>query len=364
MKRQLALALVLCAGGITANGFSSVDVSSCSSAEKAQRAQIAAAFATQMPTGRAGYFKSHKAAAARSRFVKGQQAKLTLLRAAAACIVPPPAATPTTPTTPTAPPVATQQTLVFDAGISTAAQDEIRADVDFALRDEARLLGTQLTSVSVFTSTSPDWLADQECRFFGHDNDACRQGSRARWASGGTTALAGVGGVLLYWAHPSWQAGAGETQKIIAHELFHVFERQLDKLGARDEVTPSNQVRASGPVWLDEGAAEMIGYHVSSDRGLTSYPSVLATQINRSKQVSQSLSATQTYDDFNIPYSYSFAHVAADHLVGLAPGGLSALTAYYNALGNGTDWASAFQSAFGLSVDAYYANFAAYRPRF
>jgi hypothetical protein len=216
--------------------------------------------------------------------------------------------------------------------------------------------------VSVFTSTSPDWLADQECRFFGHDNDGCRQSTRQRWASGGTTALAGTGGTFLYWAHPSWQGGAGDSQKIIAHELFHVFQNQLDKLGARNEVTPSNQVRASGPVWLEEGAAEMIGYRVASDRGLTSYPDVLARQIARSKQVSQPLSAVQTYDEFNaIPNPYSFSHVAADHLVGLTPGGVSALTTYYNALADGTPWPTAFAAAFGLSVEAYYANFAAYR---
>jgi hypothetical protein len=362
MRRQLVLVLLLCAGGITATGFSSVDASSCSSAEKAQRTQVAAAFATQMPIARAAYFKGHKRAADRKRFVTSQQAKLTLLRSAAACVVPPPA---TTPTTPTAPPVATQQTFVFDAGIPTAAQNEIRADVDFALRDEARLLGTELAAVSVFTSTSPDWLADQECRFFGHDNDPCRQSTSQRWASGGTTAVAGTGGVLLYWAHPSWQVDAGESQKIIAHELFHVFQNQLDKLGARNEVTPSNQVRASGPEWLDEGAPEMIGYLVASDRSLKSYPSVLASQIARSKQVTQPLSAVQTYDEFNVvPNAYSFGHVAADHLVGLAPGGVSALTTYYNALGSGTAWPAAFQSAFGLSVDAYDANFAAYRSKF
>jgi hypothetical protein len=361
MRRLLVLALLLCAGGITATGFSSVDASSCSSAEKAQRTQVAAAFAKQMPIARAAYFKGHKRAADRQRFVTSQQAKLTLLRSAAACVVPPSAMTPTMPM---APPVATRQTFVFDAGISTAAQTEIRDDVDFALRDEARLLGIELTTVSVFTSTSPDWLADQECRFFGHDNDPCRQSTGQRWASGGTTALGSTGGIFLYWAHPSWQAGAGESQKIIAHELFHVFQVQLDKLGARNEVTPSSQVRASGPVWLEEGAAEMIGYHVASDRGLTSYPSVLASQIARSKQVTQPLSALQTYDEFNVvPNPYSFGHVAADHLVGVAPGGVPALTTYYNALGSGTAWPTAFQSAFGLSVDAYDANFAAYRSK-
>ena len=314
-----------------------------------------------MPVARAAYFKGHKRAADRKRFVKSQQAKLTLLRRAAACVVPPPTTTPTTPTAP--PPVATQETFVFGTEIPTAAQNEIRDDVDFAVRDEARLLGAEIAAVSVFTSTSPDWLADQECRFFSHDDDACRQSTRLQWASGNTTADASTGGTFFDWASTSWQAGAGESQKIIAHELFHVLERQLDKLGPQDSVTPPSQVRASGPVWLDEGAAEMIGYRVASERGLTSYASVLATQIARAKQVSQPLSATETYSQFNIPYAYSFGLVAADHLVSLAPGGLSALTAYYNALGSGIAWPAAFQSAFGLSVDAYYANFEAYRAK-
>ncbi|HUO75226.1 MAG TPA: hypothetical protein VMU39_30990 [Solirubrobacteraceae bacterium] len=363
--RRAVLVVLLCVGGIAASGFSSVDRASCSAAEKAQRTQVAAAFAKQMPAARTAFFKTHKRAADRQSFVKSQQAKLAALRKAAACVVPPPATTPAAPTTPATPPppppVATQQTFVFDTGISTADQSEIRDDVDFALRDEAQLLGTAISSVSIFVSTSPSWLADQECRFFGFDNDGCRQSVQAHFASGNATADAGTGGLLLNWASPSWQAGAGETQKIIAHELFHVFQNQLDKLGARNQVTPSNHVRASGPVWLDEGAAEMIGYHVASDRGLLSYPTMLAKQIASAKQVGQPLSAVQTYDQFNaIPNPYSFGHVAADHLVGVAPGGLPALTAYYNALGNGTDWPAAFQSAFGLSVDAYDANFAAY----
>lgn len=69
----------------------------------------------------------------------------------------------------------------------------------------------------------------------------------------------------------------------------------------------------------------------------------------------------QTYNEAQIPGVYSLFHVAVDHLVSVAPGGLSALTAYYNALGSGMSWPQAFQSSFGLSVDAYYANFNAYR---
>jgi hypothetical protein len=47
--------------------------------------------------------------------------------------------------------------------------------------------------------------------------------------------------------------------------------------------------------------------------------------------------------------------------VSITPAGLPALTTYLNALGAGTAWQDAFRAAFGMSVEAYYANFAAYR---
>jgi hypothetical protein len=39
------------------------------------------------------------------------------------------------------------------------------------------------------------------------------------------------------------------------------------------------------------------------------------------------------------------------------------LAAYYRALGAGASWPAAFQQAFGMSVEAYYANFAEYRSK-
>ncbi len=38
-----------------------------------------------------------------------------------------------------------------------------------------------------------------------------------------------------------------------------------------------------------------------------------------------------------------------------------ALATYLKALGAGMAWRDAFNTAFGMSVEAYYANFAAYR---
>ena len=76
------------------------------------------------------------------------------------------------------------------------------------------------------------------------------QSVRQRWASGGTTAVGGTGAIFFDWANPNWRYGAGENQKILAHELFHVFQYQLDKL-VNNGSTPASQVRPSSQGWLD-----------------------------------------------------------------------------------------------------------------
>jgi len=237
--------------------------------------------------------------------------------------------------------------------MSAAAQDEIKGDVAYAMQDEAVLLGAPLTSVRTFASSNPDWLADQLCRFIG-------AGRNCFSYAGGTTASSSHGGIFLNWASPSWRGGASFNQKIIAHEIFHVFQNQLDKLADVPE-SPS-RVSHSGPIWLLEGSAEMVGYRVAVDRRLfPSYASVLADQINGAKQIGTSLSSLETLSETQIPNVYALFHVAVSHLVTVAPRGLLALTVYYSALGAGMVWQNAFRAAFGMSVEAYYADFTAYR---
>jgi hypothetical protein len=361
LASSLLLALLVTSTAGSAPG------TTCSAAQKAQRQRAVRTYQTKMQAARKAYFKAHKQVKLRAAFVKSQQAKLARLRQAAACAVsqPAPPSSPPATTTDTgpvpAPPPSPNELFYFDGAITAADQDEIKGDVAYAAQDEAVLLGAPITSVSTFASTSPDWLADQECRFIGHNDDGCLQSVRQRWTSGGTTAVGGNGAIFLDWANPNWRYGAGENQKIFAHELFHVFQYQLDKL-VNNGSTPSSQVRPSGPVWLDEGAPEMVGYRVAADRRLfPSYASVLASQISRAKQIGTPLSSLQTRDEAQIPGVYSLFHVAVDHLVTITPAGVASLTTYLNALGAGMAWQDAFKAAFGMSVETYYANFAAYR---
>jgi hypothetical protein len=192
-----------------------------------------------------------------------------------------------------------------------------------------------------------------------HDDDSCRRSTSQAYASG--TAEGGTGAIFLNWASPSWRYGAAQNQKIIALELFHTFQYQLDKL-VNNGSTPDSQVRPSGPVWLDEGAPEMVGYRVAVDRRLfPSCASVLTGQISSAKQITTPLSSLKTRAQAQIPNVYALFHVAVSHLVSITPAGVPALTTYLNALGARMVWQDAFRVAFGMSVEAYYFNFAAYR---
>ena len=208
---------------------------------------------------------------------------------------------------------------------------------------------------------TPHWLAGQQCGFYSFGGN-CVSDTASRYASGNSAAQGGPGAVFLYWAASSWQYGAAPNQKIIAHELFHALQYQTDHLIHAGEI-PFDQVRPTGPVWLDEGAPEMIGYRVTADRKLGTYASALSGQIAAAKQISVPLSQLDRLSQTNISNVYSLFAVAVDHLVAVAPSGLSALASYYRALAAGAAWPDAFQQAYGMSVADYYTNFADYRAK-
>jgi hypothetical protein len=350
----LALASSLLLALLATSAAGSAAGTSCTAAQKAQRQAVLRAYQRKMPAARKAYFKAHAQASLRAAFVKAQQAKLARLRRAAACVVSQPAPPPPTGPVP-APSPGPNELFNFDSGITAADQDEIKGDVAYAVQDEAALLGAPISAVTTFASTNPEWLADHECRFLQLRDDNCVQHVQQRYAGGGS-GEAGPGGLFLNWAAPSWRYDAGQNQKIIAHELFHVFQYQLDKVSVNGG--DDSHVPPGGPVWLLEGSAETVGYRVAADRRLVA--SSAAGEISRAKQISTPLSSLERYADVQIPNVYSLFHVAVDHLVSITPAGVPALTTYFNAIGGGMAWQDAFRAAFGVSVEAYYANFAAY----
>lgn len=355
--RAMSLAAALAVAGVIAASVLGAPSASCTATQKAQRTAAAAAFAKGMPATRKRYFATHRSTAARKRFVAQQNARLTALHAAAACSVPPATTTATTTTTTTPPP--SSLTYVFGSGLDAPAQDKVRTYFDRAAADELALTGVTVSNARVFVSTDAAWLAQQECDTLGYGNSGCYTSTTSRWTSGYSIAVGGPGFVSVYWAAADFQQGAPlDIQKILAHEVFHALQAQLDHLN--EATTPPDVVRTSGPVWLNEGAAEYIGYRVAADTGFQAYSTSLAQQKSCARQFGVPLDQLQTYAQ---PQSYCLFEVAVDHLVAEAPGDVNGLINYYKALGAGTAWPEAFKLAFGKSVEDYYTDFATYRAK-
>lgn len=365
MLRGAVLAMVLAAGFTLALLADASPGATCTAAQKTRRQAAVTAYRKRIPAERAAYFRTHRSAKARAAFVKKQSVALKSLQAKATCQVPPPSPPPTTeapsPPIDRNPAPAANEAFVFGPGMPSAAQDEIKGDIAFAAEDEQRLVGLPLEKVTVFASTDATWLADQQCAFYGYGGD-CVAITASRYASGSSTAQGGPGAVFIYWAAPSWQYGVATNQKILAHELFHVLQYQTDHL-INAGSTPFDQIRPSGPVWLDEGAPEMVGYRVTADRELDNYARALSNQIAITKQINVPLSQLERLSQTNIPSVYSLFAASVDHLVTITPPGLPALASYYKALATGAAWPDAFRQAFGMSLADYYTNFADYRAK-
>jgi hypothetical protein len=262
-----------------------------------------------------------------------------------------------------APPAPPNATFVYH-GLLSAQQEEITGDVAFAIAEAQSLLGVSLDRVSVYASGDVDWLTNAEIEFWSLHRDSAFPTIRERWL-GGTTATGDRGVIFLFTESPSWiNTDRARRQKIMAHEVFHVVQFQLHN--RRDaNSTPPNQVRATGPWWLLEGAAETFGYRVATNRRMyQSYEAVLNDQKSRARS-SAALSDVETHEAQNrTPFVWELMHVGADRLATASPGGLQSFVTFWREIGRGVEWRVAFNSTFGRTVDTFYAEFAEYRQSF
>jgi hypothetical protein len=354
-KLGLLLAALTLAGFAAASVIAaSGSAATCTAAQRSQRAATAAAYAKAMPTARKRYYARHKSAALRTRFVRQQQARLAALRAAAACTLAP-TTTVTTTTVPTDPALAYQ----FGPGMTSAAETTVKGYVDRAAGDLITLTGVTVKATA-YVSTDPNWLGQTECDAGGIHDQGCYTSVANQFASGYTIAIGAPGGTWVDWGASDFQSDPPALlQKILAHELFHVVQAQL---GMPDERTvPIDQPRRGGPNWLIEGSAEYIGYRVAGDLGLQAYATSLAHEKSVASSVATPLDQLMTIQQSQFTSFYELSEVAVDHLV--AETSISALVDYFRELGAGKSWQDAFQGAFGRTIDAFDADFAAYRAK-
>jgi hypothetical protein len=227
----------------------------------------------------------------------------------------------------------TPYTFTFPAGTSAADMRIIWDGVQDAHAFHQTVFGRQVTKpVTVMALLTP--------------TGGCTQG----------LAFASLQTVTFCLGNSGWiQRGPVQRQKIVQHEVFHLWQFEYKWLG-----NPS----LAGAHWVIEGSAELMGFRGVDARGLLTFSTALGCQV---KQVADyapglpplsSVETAQTFSGTAGPM-YPLAMIAMDQLT--SGGGLVALKAYGDAIASGTAWQAAFETSFGMTTSAFYSQFPAYR---
>ena len=107
-------------------------------------------------------------------------------------------------------------------------------------------------------------------------------------------------------------------------------------------------------------AAEYFGSVAIVDEGVVSPAIVHGQWEQAARNSAATLRSLETYrGQLNTPGAYDIYALAVRQLIGDRDPGR--VMTYFEAVGRGGSWPSAFSAAFGRSVDAFYAEFEAYR---
>jgi hypothetical protein len=178
-----------------------------------------------------------------------------------------------------------------------------------------------------------------------------------------TTAESFPGNVFINTGSAAWQEMLPVHRfRTAAHEYFHIVQMHLlgPELTYKLFTTPVNQERTEGPSWLFEGGADWVSWKALEAAGLGSVEGYLAAT-PPSHDVD--LGDLESYLEYFLAEEARIALsvAAVDRL--LAGRGANELVEFYRRVGKGESWRAAFVSAFGRSVEQFYAEFRAYQSR-
>jgi hypothetical protein len=175
----------------------------------------------------------------------------------------------------------------------------------------------------------------------------------------GNAAFTGKAVVTICVGSPGWTSnGPVRKQKIVIHETFHALQFEMGWLGGSNP---------TGPDWILEGSAELMGYSGIVAKGLMSAATARGCQVKemtdfavRNPPGLPALSQLESHQQWQttIGPTYTRAYLGMDQLT--AGPTLSSLKKLGDAIGAGTAWQTAFQTAFGQSISAFYAQYPAY----
>jgi hypothetical protein len=227
-------------------------------------------------------------------------------------------------------------TFQFDAAASATDRRTIQDSVQFAHTYFLSTFGRTITQPSTISAST----------------------TAAGCASGGSAAFAGAGTITFCVGNPGWtQPGALQRPKIVMHEVFHLLQFEMRWIGTS----------VTGPYWLVEGAAELVGFQALAARNILTFDTALGCM---AKEVADfavlqppglpSLQLLQGPQQFNTTQGplYAFSMLGARRLTQTA--GIQSLITFGAALASGTQQVPAFASAFGVEQGAFYSQWPAH----
>lgn len=171
----------------------------------------------------------------------------------------------------------------------------------------------------------------------------------------GDTTLATTFGseIEVYTSSSIWKALSPiERVETLVHELFHVYQNLMVESAIEPELA-----------WFAEGTADAVGFasilplNVTDQNEIYNMMSYMLTKY----PIAIPLSQLEGFDSM-LADAYPLSYMAVQYLLGSRGLPVGAIGAVYDGLAAGKPFAQAFQEAFGVSLQDFYAEFEAWRP--
>src|SRR4051812_23049152 len=258
---------------------------------------------------------------------------------------------------------ATDGIFTFGDDVPELDRDKVRKAVTFAL-DQAAPEG-DFPLPNVYAYSTPDQLAEAMSKCV--NETAALLAFKNLWQNSGTIAVAFSGNFFIYAGGPHWKnVSLARVVQTVAHEYFHVLQRELTKLPGPSQADPTSPIVSNclgagfdrGPTWLTEGSAELFGWLTVADAA--------GVELQLIREAYSKSKFEGTLKDFeeslrfqsSSNHSYPLGFLATDFA---AKGKMAPVFQYYRLVGQGVPWKDAFARSFGITIDYFYEQFEAYK---
>ena len=233
--------------------------------------------------------------------------------------------------------------LVFVGDVPDETQTAVRAELERIRAFFSDRFGTSDPEFTIYVGPDASSLAETHLRAFGEEIE---DGFHGRATDSGMVSIIALDGA------------ASPPHSLDWHYHYHV-RSHLAPSGSLPDAPDGYDRR--GPVWLWRGVWEYVKASYRSAAGIEPHGAARVRHISSASRAAQSLGVLETQADAAAAGSRTaraLGFLAAERLAALA--GEPALFEYYAALPDAADWREAFEAAFGIAPDTFYADFDAY----